>query len=364
MLGQPDFLEEYAITFPRGATTLKGTLEGVPPALRYSRHLLTLVVRGRGRRWLRPRALVRRVSDGRAGTAWSDALAIDSCRRSTKAGTRRSSQSAYGTSFPTLLQLDGIGGTVILDAYATCVADNSAIEWTEATWNPVTGCSRTSPGCDNCYALALARRLKAMGNPRYQLDGDPLRSGPGFGLQLHEDLLGLPRAWRRPRYIFVNSMSDLFHAEVPLSYIKQVFATMNDLPHHRFQVLTKRSKRLSEIAPALTWTDNIWMGVSVENEDYQFRIDHLRGVPARIRFLSLEPLLGPLGTLDLRDIDWVIVGGESGVRARPVEAAWVRAIRDQCMDSGVPFFFKQWGGRTSKAGGRDLDDRTYSEMPV
>lgn len=244
------------------------------------------------------------------------------------------------------------------------MADKSAIEWTEATWNPVTGCSQTSPGCDNCYALALARRLKAMGNPRYQLDGDARHSGPGFGVQLHHDLLALPRSWRRPRDIFVNSMSDLFQAAVPVSYIEQVFVTMNELQRHRFQVLTKRSKRLREIAPSLEWSDNVWMGVSVENDSYQFRIDHLRDVPAKVRFLSLEPLLGPMTDLDLTGIGWVIVGGESGVGARPVEAAWVRAIRDQCVDEGVPFFFKQWGGRTSKAGGRELDQRTYSEMPA
>lgn len=244
------------------------------------------------------------------------------------------------------------------------MGDNSAIEWTEATWNPVTGCSQTSPGCDNCYALALARRLKAMGNPRYQVDGDPRRSGRGFGVQLHHDLLDLPRSWRRPRDIFVNSMSDLFQAEVPVRFIRRVFDTMNDLSHHRFQVLTKRSKRLMELASTLEWTANIWMGVSVENDKYQFRIDHLREVPAKVRFLSLEPLLGPLDDLDLSGIGWVIVGGESGVGARPIKPEWVRAIRDQCIDAGVPFFFKQWGGRTSKAGGRELDERTYSEMPA
>ena len=243
------------------------------------------------------------------------------------------------------------------------MADKSAIEWTEATWNPVTGCARTSPGCDHCYALVLARRLKAMGNPRYQVDGDPNLSGPGFGLQLHPDLLNLPRRWRRPRDIFVNSMSDLFQPAVPLSYIQQVFVVMTEQQQHRFQILTKRSKRLRDVASVLNWTPNIWMGVSVESANYTFRIDHLREVPAKVRFLSLEPLLGPLDHLDLTGIDWVIVGGESGIGARPIDAAWVRAVRDQCVDAGIPFFFKQWGGRTSKAGGRELDKRTYSEMP-
>ena len=244
------------------------------------------------------------------------------------------------------------------------MADNSAIEWTDATWNPVTGCSQTSPGCDNCYALTLAKRLKAMGNPRYQVDGDPQRSGPGFGLQLHYDLLEVPRRWKRPRTIFVNSMSDLFHPDVPFDFIAKVFSVMNDTPQHRFQILTKRSRRLADTAADLTWTDNIWMGVSVENERYRFRIDHLRKVPSSIRFLSLEPLIEALPALDLTGIEWVIVGGESGHGARPIEAEWVRDIRDQCTSAKIPFFFKQWGGRTSKSGGRLLDDRTFDEMPV
>lgn len=244
------------------------------------------------------------------------------------------------------------------------MADRSPIEWTEATWNPVTGCTKTSPGCDNCYALHLAKRLKAMGNPRYQRDGDRDRSGPGFGLQLHDDLLNLPHTWKRPRNIFVNSMSDLFHHEVPEEFINRVFAVMISLPRHRFQVLTKRSKRLAALAPTLAWAPNIWMGVSVEGNSYRFRIDHLRSVPAHIRFLSLEPLLGPLDDLDLQAIHWVIVGGESGSRARPLNPAWVRSIRDQCIEQDVPFFFKQWGGRTSKAGGRSLDNTEYNEMPA
>ena len=244
------------------------------------------------------------------------------------------------------------------------MADRSAIEWTDATWNPVTGCSQTSPGCDNCYALTLAARLKAMGNPRYQVDGDPSGSGPGFGLQLHRDLLDVPRRWRRQRTIFVNSMSDLFQPGVPIEFIAEVFAVMNETSRHRFQVLTKRSHRLAEMADRLNWSDNIWMGVSVETQRYRFRIDHLRGVPCRIRFLSLEPLIGPLPSLDLAGIHWVIVGGESGQNARPIDPGWVRDIRDQCADASVAFFFKQWGGRTPKAGGRILDNRTFDEMPA
>lgn len=244
------------------------------------------------------------------------------------------------------------------------MADYSAIEWTDATWNPVTGCSQTSPGCDNCYALTLAVRLKAMGNPRYQVDGPANGSGPGFGLQLHYDLLDVPRKWKRKRTIFVNSMSDLFHPDVPLDFIRKVYAVMNETSRHRFQVLTKRSRRLAQLADSLNWSNNIWMGVSVENQRYSFRIDHLRKVPSNIRFLSLEPLIGPLPDLDLTGIHWVIVGGESGYRARPINPDWVRDIRDQCAEASVPFFFKQWGGRTSKAGGRILDRRTFDEMPV
>ena len=244
------------------------------------------------------------------------------------------------------------------------MADNSAIEWTDATWNPVTGCSQTSPGCDNCYALTLAARLKAMGNPRYQVDGDPPNSGPGFGLQLHYDLLDVPRRWKRQRTIFVNSMSDLFQPGVPFDFIADIFHVMHDTPHHRFQILTKRSHRLAAIAGDLNWSDNIWMGVSVETQRYCFRIDHLRQVPSSVRFLSLEPLIGPLSGLDLTGIHWVIVGGESGHGARPIDPGWVRDIRDQCADASVPFFFKQWGGRTPKAGGRILDDCTFDEMPA
>ena len=244
------------------------------------------------------------------------------------------------------------------------MADRSGIEWTESTWNPTTGCDRVSPGCDNCYALTLAKRLKAMGSDKYQEDGDPRTSGPGFKLTLHPEVLDLPRSWRQPRVVFVDSMSDLFHPDVPLEFIQQVFDVMVDTPQHTYQVLTKRSQRLKKVASQLDWPTNVWMGVSVENGKYRFRIDHLRAVPASVRFLSLEPLLGPLPALDLAGIDWVIVGGESGPRARPVEQGWVEEIRDQCAIARVPFFFKQWGGRTPKAGGRELDDRTWDEMPL
>jgi len=243
------------------------------------------------------------------------------------------------------------------------VGDHSGIEWTEATWNPTTGCDRTSPGCDNCYALTLSKRLKAMGQAKYQTDGDPRTSGPGFGLTIHPDALDLPRSWASPRVIFVNSMSDLFHHDVPEHYIRQVFDVIADTPRHQYQVLTKRSKRLADVGKRLDWPPNLWMGVSIENAKYRFRIDHLRDVDAAIRFLSAEPLLGPVPDLNLDGIHWLIAGGESGPRARPMEESWVADLRTQCADAGIPFFFKQWGGRTAKAGGRALDGRTYDEMP-
>jgi protein gp37 len=243
------------------------------------------------------------------------------------------------------------------------MAHKSTIEWTEATWNPTTGCDRTSPGCDHCYALTLAARLKAMGQAKYQRDGDPRTSGPGFGLTIHEDALRIPETWRAPRTVFVNSMSDLLHPEVPFRFIEQVFGVMAATPRHTYQVLTKRSKRLAAIADQLYWPPNVWMGVSIENDDYTFRARHLCSVPAAVRFLSLEPLLGPLPSLALDHIDWVIVGGESGFGGRPIDHTWVRDIRERCISSQVPFFFKQWGGRTAKAGGRLLDDRTWDEMP-
>jgi protein gp37 len=243
------------------------------------------------------------------------------------------------------------------------MGDKSGIEWTEATWNPTTGCDRTSPGCDHCYAQTLAKRLKAMGQAKYQQDGDPRTSGPGFGLTLHPTALPLPRTWEAPRTIFVNSMSDLFHPKVPLDYIRQVFGVISDTPQHTYQILTKRSKRLAESADALEWPANLWMGVSIENARYAFRTSHLQAVPAAVRFLSCEPLLGPLDDLDLDGIHWVIAGGESGSNARPIDPEWVRSIRDQCLDAGVAFFFKQWGGRTPKAHGRELDGSVHDEMP-
>lgn len=243
------------------------------------------------------------------------------------------------------------------------MADRSAIEWTQATWNPTTGCDRVSRGCDNCYALTLAKRLKAMGSAKYQTDGDPRTSGPGFGVAVHEDSLTIPSRWRQPRMVFVNSMSDLFHAKVPTEFVEKVFEVMAATPRHTYQILTKRSLRLSRLAPRLPWPANVWMGVSVEDESQLDRVDHLRTVPAAVRFVSAEPLLGPLDRIDLSGIDWLIAGGESGVDARPMDPAWVRALRDRCRAAGVAFFFKQWGGRTPKAGGRLLDGRTWDQLP-
>lgn len=240
---------------------------------------------------------------------------------------------------------------------------STTIEWTEVTWNPVTGCDRVSPGCDNCYALTLAKRLQAMGSPRYQNDGDPRTSGPGFGVACHEDLVDRPLHWRKPRLVFVNSMSDLFHPEVPDDFIGRVFDTMKAADRHTFQILTKRPQRVARMAEQLSWPSNVWMGVSVEDSRYGFRIDHLRLTPSKVRFLSVEPLIGDVGELDLSGIHWVIVGGESGHNARPVREEWVTSIRDQCVDAGVAFFFKQWGGRTPKAGGRELDGAFWNELP-
>ncbi|MEV6691748.1 phage Gp37/Gp68 family protein [Micromonospora sp. NPDC051196] len=243
------------------------------------------------------------------------------------------------------------------------MADKSAIEWTEATWNPTTGCDRISTGCDNCYAMTLAKRLKAMGSAKYQTDGDPRTSGPGFGVALHPEALDVPRRWREPRTVFVNSMSDLFHARVPLSYVQRVFEVIRETPWHTYQILTKRAARLAKLAPHIDWPSNVWMGVSVENDSQCVRVDHLRAVPAVVRFISAEPLLGPLPSLDLDGIDWLIAGGESGPSCRPMEPAWVTDLRDQCRGSGTAFFFKQWGGRTPKAGGRALEGRTWDELP-
>lgn len=244
------------------------------------------------------------------------------------------------------------------------MATKSAIEWTEVTWNPATGCDRVAAGCDNCYALALASRLKAMGAEKYQNDGDPRTSGPGFGVTIHPASLDQPRRWKSPKVVFVNSMSDLFHAKVPMSFVRDVFDVMRETPQHTYQVLTKRSSRLAKVADRLDWPDNVWMGVSVESFDAVDRIDHLRDTPAAVRFLSCEPLLSGLPGLNLDGIDWVIAGGESGPNARPMDSAWVTDIRDQCEAAGVAFFFKQWGGRTPKSNGRRLDGRTWDEMPT
>ncbi|GAA1817431.1 phage Gp37/Gp68 family protein [Actinomadura chokoriensis] len=244
------------------------------------------------------------------------------------------------------------------------MATRSAIEWTEVTWNPTTGCDKISDGCDNCYALALAKRLKAMGVEKYQADGDPRTSGPGFGVTTHPDSLRQPYTWRSPRLVFVNSMSDLFHARVPLAFVRQVFGVIADTPQHTYQVLTKRSARLRKIACQLDWPENLWMGVSVENAEAMSRVDDLRTVPAAVRFLSCEPLIGPLTGLNLDGIGWVIAGGESGPGHRPLDSAWVEEIRDDCLTAKVPFFFKQWGGRTPKAAGRELDGRHWDQMPA
>lgn len=234
------------------------------------------------------------------------------------------------------------------------MALNSAIEWTESTWNPITGCDKISPGCKNCYAERMAMRLQAMGQRNY---------ANGFELTLHPQALDLPLRWRKSQMIFVNSMSDLFHNDVPLEYIRRTFQVMRCAHWHRFQVLTKRAERLAELSSELEWPDNVWMGVSIESDRYCFRVDHLRQTAARIKFLSLEPLFGPLPSLDFSGIDWVIVGGESGPRARPMKEQWVLDIRSNCAKAGTPFFFKQWGGINKKAAGRMLRGRTYDEMP-
>lgn len=284
------------------------------------------------------------------------------------------------------------------------MGSTSAIEWTDTTWNPVTGCDRVSPGCDHCYALTMSKRLKAMGSPKYQNDGDSRTSGPGFGVTTHPSELTAPNSWATPRKVFVNSMSDLFHARVPISFVRDVFDVIQDTPQHTYQVLTKRAHRLARLADQLLWPPNLWMGVSVENADQLHRIDDLRKVPAAVRFLSCEPLLGPLSGIDLGGIGWVIVGGESGSGARPMHPDWARSLRDQCGSAGVPFLFKQWGNWApfpvykggekntfvmnaetgegtyyahrnqpgnaemwnvgKKAAGRELDGRTWDEYPA
>ncbi|MDW3208921.1 MAG: phage Gp37/Gp68 family protein [Reichenbachiella sp.] len=230
----------------------------------------------------------------------------------------------------------------------------SSIEWTTMTWNPTTGCDKVSAGCKFCYAEVLAKRLKAMGQKKYVNE---------FQLTLHPESLADPFKWRKPQIVFVNSMSDLFHEDIPLSFIQRIFNIMNRLPQHKFQILTKRADILEKHAPMLNWTSNIWMGVSVEDNLVLHRIDHLRQIPAHVKFLSVEPLIGPVNDLNLEGIDWVIVGGESGKTPRPMEKSWVLDIRDQCAAANVPFFFKQWGGTNKKKTGRLLDGRTYDEMP-
>jgi protein gp37 len=245
------------------------------------------------------------------------------------------------------------------------MASNSRIEWTEATWNPIAGCKVISPGCTNCYAMRMASRLAAMGQKKYQ--GTTRKSGgrPKWNGEIRLDFsaLDIPRRWTKGKLIFVNSMSDLFHDDVPLPFIRKVFQTMNETPHHTYQVLTKRADRVRDLSSQIEWTPNIWMGVSVESADYQWRIDCLQQTGASTKFLSLEPLLGPLDDLDLTNIDWVIVGGESGPGARPMLKQWICSIRDQCISSEVAFHFKQWGGVNKKRTGRTLDGRTWDELP-
>ncbi len=233
--------------------------------------------------------------------------------------------------------------------------NKSKIEWTESTWNPVTGCTKISAGCLNCYAERMARRLKAMGQPNYR---------NGFNVTCHQHVLDMPLRWKKPQMVFVNSMSDLFHKDVPDDFILDIFATMWQAPQHQYQILTKRAERLAQLSPGLAWLDNVWMGVTVESADYKSRIDRLRYTGAHVKFLSFEPLLGDLGELDLDGIDWVIVGGESGPGARTMEIDWVRSVREQCLARGVPFFFKQWGGVNKKKAGRMLDGETWDQMPV
>lgn len=235
------------------------------------------------------------------------------------------------------------------------MADSSTIEWTDATWNPVTGCTKISAGCKNCYAARLSVRLHAMGVSNYR---------NGFDVTTHESMLDKPYSWKKPRMVFVNSMSDLFHKDVPKCFIESVFKVMLDLSSiHTFQVLTKRSGRMNQLSGKLPWPENVWQGVTVESSDYIDRIDHLRECPAQIKFISFEPLLGPIGKVNLKGIDWVIVGGESGPHSRPIELSWITEIRDQCLELDIPFFFKQWGGTRKKVNGRLLDGRIWSEMP-
>ncbi len=231
----------------------------------------------------------------------------------------------------------------------------SKIEWTESTWNPVTGCSKVSLGCANCYAETMAKRLKAMGNPSYF---------NGFEVTCHERMLDLPISWNKPRVVFVNSMSDLFHEEIPLEFVQRVFSTMREAEQHTFQVLTKRSERLVELAGDIDWPENVWMGVSIENADYLYRLDHLKEINAAVKFVSFEPLLGAIGDADLSGIGWVVVGGESGPKSREIKEEWVLDIKAQCEKDAALFFFKQWGGTNKKKAGRLLLGRTWDEMPL
>lgn len=234
------------------------------------------------------------------------------------------------------------------------MASTSSIEWTETTWNPVTGCSKISPGCKHCYAERMAKRLAAMRQPRY---------ANGFRVTLQDDIVDLPLRWKKPRLVFVNSMSDMFHTDVPDGFIARCFEVMNEARQHTFQILTKRPDRVRELAANVHWSENIWMGTSVETAEFSWRSKEIAKVPASIRFLSVEPLLGPIPRLPLQGIEWVIVGGESGPGARPMQPSWVRAIRDRCKSRKVPFFFKQWGGVNKKRTGRKLDGRYWNEMP-
>jgi protein gp37 len=235
------------------------------------------------------------------------------------------------------------------------MSKDSSIEWTESTWNPVTGCTKISDGCKNCYAERMAKRLSAMGHPNYK---------NGFTVSCHEHILELPLKWRKPKMVFANSMSDLFHKSVPTSFVEKVFRIMNRARWHCFQVLTKRSDRMAKISTRISWASNIWMGVTVEKSDYKDRIFDLHKTPAAVKFLSLEPLLGPMPNIPLDGIDWVIVGGESGPGSRKMKKDWVADVRDQCITANVPFFFKQWGGVNKKKAGRLLENRLWDQMPI
>lgn len=234
------------------------------------------------------------------------------------------------------------------------MAGKSKIEWTESTWNPVTGCTKISEGCLNCYAERMAKRLQSMGQEKYR---------NGFKVTTHRENLDEPLSWKKPQVIFVCSMSDLFHKNVPDEYIKEIFKVMNEAHWHTFQVLTKRSKRLAQLAPELNWTNNIWMGVTVESQKQKHRITDLLKTPAKVKYLSIEPMITPIKPIPLKGIDWVIAGGESGPGSRPIEENWVTYIRDKCIESKVPFFFKQWGGTNKKEAGRELEGKTWSQYP-